>query len=182
MIWTFAQVVIVTMTAFTEILPPDVSGSPDFIPRPHPNRGNSKGRDEQTRALVSLVIPASDPLVSGPSRCWPIGPGSHSELDELCACSSKPNSEKKSASLRGQVENPVSYEWLVGFSLTFLSVSGHLCWSLPKADLLQCKMFVFYQSSLKPSAVAFFSFSFLKHLTNISSSPPLLRAPFGGGV
>lgn len=59
------------MMAFTEIhsATPDVFGSPDFIPRLHPNRGNSKGRDKQTQALISLVIPASDPLVSGPSWC-----------------------------------------------------------------------------------------------------------------
>lgn len=68
--------------------------------------------------------------------------------------------QKKNASLQGQVENLVNYEWLVGFSLTFLSVSGHLYLLLPKADLLLCKMFVFCQSSLKPSAVAFFPFSF----------------------
>lgn len=67
--------------------------------------------------------------------------------------------QKKSASLQGQVENLVNYEWLVGFSLTFLSVSEHLYLFLPKADLLQCEMFGFV-SSLKPSAVAFFPFLF----------------------
>lgn len=59
------------MMAFTDIHSPtpDVFGSPDFILWLHPNRGNSKGCDEQTQALISLVIPASDPLVSGPSWC-----------------------------------------------------------------------------------------------------------------
>lgn len=119
----------------------------------------ARHRHKQTQVLISLVIPASDPLVTGPSWCWPIRPGLHLELDQLCACSSKPNSEKNT-SLQGQVENLVNYECLVGFSLTFFSVSGHLYLFLPKADLLQCKMFGFCQSSLKPSAVAFFlSFS-----------------------
>lgn len=82
--------------------------------------------------------------------------------------------QKKSASLQGQVENLVNYEWLVGFSLTFLSVSGHLYLFLPKAEILQCKMFL--SEFTETECSCFFPFL----LSNISPISPhtLLHALF----